>query len=245
MKKEMMIAMLMMSGVLLQAKAQEAGAPETVIAGKGSDSYWSISGDFLRPDADDVWDTAAGVTLKYTKWTRPGAGYALSIGIQNWAANEEFSGFVEPVGGGVNLVFGGNLKGDATMIPIMAVGVYQYELSPTIDLHLEAGIGYVFVNSGMVFEDGVAAFDSRGNLIAFEGYEDDVDIEGNFMGNVAAELRYRARPDSKYTWFAGVGLQFDGIQGKTTISENPISYKLEYDTELQALFARIGVSSRF
>lgn len=238
------IIMLVVAANLLTSHAQDVIADEVVIAGNKHGNYWSVSADFLQPEADDFWDTASGITLKYTNWERPGSGFALSIGMQRWNVNDEFSGFVEPIGT-VDLVFGSNLKGDALVIPLMAVGVYRFEMSPSVNLHLEAGIGYAFVNSDVVFEDGVAAFDSRGNLVAFEAYEDTVDIEGNFMGNVAAELRYKSTPTSKYTWFAGAGLMFDGIQGDTTIEENPISYELKFETELQALFVRVGVSADF
>ncbi len=241
--KKMIIAACLVAG-LQATHVQEVEAEEVVLAGSKQDTYWSVSADFLQPEADDFWDTASGVTLKYTKWERPGSGFALSVGIQRWNANEELVGFVEPIGS-VDLVFGGRLKGDAMVIPLMAVGVYQFEMSPSVNLHLEAGIGYAFVNSDITLEDGAAAFDARGNLVAFESYENKVDIEGNFMGNVAAELRYKSTPASKYTWFAGAGLMFDGIQGDTTTEETPLSYGLKFDTELQALFARFGVSADF
>jgi len=218
-------------------------AEDQVIASEtsaGSSREWSASVDIVRPGDDVFWDKGTGGTIKYTVMQTDTRGYAFSAGIQNWTVNEKIYSSGGNIGGGVVAAYASQLKGDASLVPLSALGVFRHELSPNLSLGLEAGLSYVIVNSKVKYDEalGVAA----GGQGAIVGYESDVDIDNGFLAVFAADLRYKNNPSSKWTWFAGVGGQADLSKGDVTYPATPITGSAVAESELKALVVRIGLT---
>lgn len=221
--------------------AEESASADVVSAQPTGE--WSFSIDVIRPGDDLFWDDARGGTVKYTMWKKPGLGLAFSAGIQNWGVNEEINSFASDIGNGLVLAYAAQLEGDAQMIPISALGVWRQELSPTVKLNLEAGLSYVIVNSDVQYVEA-AALGNRSGVLT-EAYATDVDIDNGIVAVFAADLQYKNTPDSKWTFFAGVGGQADVSKGEVVYPFTPISGYAEGENELKGLFVRFGVVNSF
>ena len=216
----------------------------TTAGGPTKTCEWSLSLDGVRPGDDLFWDKGTGGTLKYTVMQTPTRGFAFSAGVQKWDVNEDVAAGVDDLGGGYQLAYGFQLQGDASLIPVSAVGVLRHELSPGLHLALEAGLSYVIVNSKVKFVE--LGYLAQGNdLIAGEAYASDVDIENGLVAIFGADLRYRSNPSSKWTWFAGVGGQVDLSKGTVTYPYTPLSGAGEGESELKAILFRAGLASAF
>lgn len=223
------------------AQADENDSPN--LEATKSPGQWSFSLDVIRPGDDAFWDDARGATVKYTTWRKPGQGLALSVGIQNWSVNEEIGSFGQDLGGGVGLGYAAQLAGDAQMIPISALGVFQLEMSPSVNLNIEAGISYVIVNSDVQYLEAAVIGNSRG--VFTESYATDVDIDNGIVAVFAADLQYKSKPESKWTFFAGAGGQADVSKGDRFYPFTPLSGTATTENELKGLFVRVGLSSSF
>lgn len=225
------------------ALSQEESAPvvEAVAAPAASLRQWSASVDIVRPGDDFFWDKGAGGTIKYTVMQTPTRGFAFSAGVQNWSVNEEIGLVGGNLGGGYVGAYAAQITGDAQLIPLSALGVFSHELSPGLQLGIEAGLSYIMVNSDVQYVEAIGV--GRGGQSAISSYVSDVEIDDGIVAVVAADLRYRTTPSSKWTWFAGAGGQFDVSKGDTTYPATPITGAAVGESELKALFFRFGLAA--
>lgn len=227
---------------VIQSVALGQGESDALVSTSKSSSQWSASVDIIRPGDDVFWDKGAGGSVKYTMWSKPGLGLAVSAGVQKWDVNEEVSSYAADLGSGYAYGYAAQLKGDAQMIPLNVVGVWQYELGPSVKLNLEGGFSYVIVNSNVEYVELGAIGDGR-NIYAADGYVTEVDIENNLMAIFAADLQYKANPSGKWTWFAGVGGQADITKGAVMYPFTPLSGYATGENEMKALFFRFGLAA--
>lgn len=196
-----------------------------------------ISLDYLLPKDDDVWDDAVGATAQLLFGQSGNAALALSIGVQEWSANEDVYGGWTYVGSGIYYGVDTGLKGDATMVPFGLSAIFKSELGEGVNLVLEGGVRYVFVDSSVTVDATEWAMNIYGQSVA-QGYSWDVDIDDGFVGLLAADLDFDLGLQSSL--FAGIGYQFDISKGDVEFRGARIG-----ENELQAFLLRAGFSFGF
>ncbi len=227
----------------LPARAQETTEAPVPATASPQTREWSLHVDVARPGDDLFWDKGAGATFKYTVMQTKSRGFALSAGIQNWSVNEEIGLVGGDIGGGVVLAYASQLKGVAQLIPLSAAGVFRHQLSPKLDLNLEAGLIYILVNSNVEYDEAIGL--ASGGRSVIDSYTSDVDIDNGLLAVIAADLRYKHVPSSKWTWLAGVGYQADISKGDVSYPATPITGAATGESELKALSFRFGLASAF
>lgn len=204
---------------------------------------WRISGEILRPDDDEYWDSAYGGEVQFVNWLTPQRGIGFAVGLQSWKANDTIYTYAETWGRGAGFGYAGGLTGKATMIPVTVSGVFRYDLDEKWLLTAEVKLSYVVVNSSVKYEE-YAVVMRNNQIVAGEGYVVKADIKDNIMFGTGIHLHYQPAK-SDLSFFGGVTGQFDLSKGNATLPATPLSGEARYKNELRAIGFRAGMTAAF
>jgi len=154
------------------------------VSGLAENGLWEAQGslEMIFPSGD-LWDKAIGGELKLIYWRTPELGFAYSIGISQWSADEK----TVPVSPDLSRAWGG----DARYIPlgvsvIMRRGLDRERLSYT----LEGGLSYFICNSSLTLTETAEIPIGDGDPVE-EKDTYDADCNGGIVARVAGGLEDR------------------------------------------------------
>ncbi|MBU4247538.1 MAG: hypothetical protein KKG09_04220 [Verrucomicrobia bacterium] len=214
MKKLMAILIGMMLGVIL-AQAQKLEI--------------SVAPNYVFPSEKDTWDKAYGIEGQLRLWANEYVGIAAAGGIQRWDINETSDALIL----NDEILAVTDFTGSANMVPLggsLLIRPIPADWTKLIQLTIEGGVRYVFVNSNvkgtMVETDPVSV--SEGN----------VDMDNGLIGLVAGDVGIV--PLENFSIFVGGGYQFDLSKGNVDWLDSNIS-----DNKMKGWFVRGGVTLMF
>lgn len=213
-----------------------------------SKGKFRLGGTFISPSGD-LWKSGGGINAQWIIPMKENFSVGISIGAQKVKVNTDVVDD-PPVNtssryGLTYMGFVDSYEGDATLIPLGASGIYNIPLSQAV-LSLEAGIKYVFVTGDVTANmlDGV--FDPYGNVLDADRWREDVDIKGNLLGTVGAQITFSLNESLEL--YVGGGYQFDIVKSDIKITGSRWS---DYDglkigeNELAGAFGEAGLVFKY
>lgn len=215
-----------------------------------------LNGIYVKPGDDKSWENAAGAEVSGTLWLNQYFGILGSVGVENWAVNEDENSDGFDTGRRWSGRNGGwiyrNLpvyrydlwetKGSATVVPIGISGVAKIPVTHAFNITFEGGVKYLFVNSNVNIEGGYqeAAY-YMGRKIAqgdVYSYETEVDVDNGVIGIIAGDCNFALTEAVSIN--VGGGYRFDLLKLKAEAD----GFESE-DIESKGAFVRAGVSLKF
>jgi len=195
-----------------------------------ADTGYEVRGNisYYIPDDSDSWDNSFGFEGQLVSWITSELGIAVAAGISKWDAEDFSESYYDPY---YDETVSVAVKGDIQLIPLGVSALIRPQLNE-IELTLEAGMRYIYVNSNVYAAASVV--DSYGSYFISEK----IDIDNGIVGRVSADLGFPLSEST--TLFGGLGYQFDISKGKATWADVHLG-----DNELEAFFWVIGLSVRY
>ena len=199
-----------------------------------SDSALRVRGLYLKPELEDYWDESYGLEVQLLyEWSR-NVSFALSVGFQQWQANEALFDSVIQLGPNLFEVATIQDDGEANMIPLGLSVLFDADVNERIHLELEGGIRYVFVDSDVTESVVAGLSDREGNISAVGSAEGELDYDDGIVALLGLTLGYDISEAA--TLFAGGGYQFDLEKGDASIDGDVL-----FENELEAAFGQLGL----
>jgi hypothetical protein len=202
------------------------------VASLAENGQWEAQGSLETViPSGDLWDKAIGGELKLIYWKTPELGFAYSIGISQWSADEK----TVPVSPDVSRSWGG----DARYIPLGVSVIMRRGLAnPRLSYTLEAGLSYFVCNSSLTLTETTQIPIGGGDSVE-EKNTYDADCNGGFVARVAGGLEWNWTRQSRI--FMKAGYQLDVDKGEATVDW----LNVHQDLELGGFFAQLGVGIPF
>jgi len=109
----------------------------------------------FMPSQEEDWDGATGVEAQARFWSDSNFGIALSAGIDSWRARKEYSEQSDDAG-----TIASSIYGNMTLLPVGASLLIRNHAGNRLTVILEAGVRYVFTDSGINAETGYPLYSS-------------------------------------------------------------------------------------
>jgi hypothetical protein len=150
----------------------------------------------IGPTRGEDWDSAAGFEAQIRFWSERSRALAFVVGGQMWKAPEEYSEWDDN-----GTAYTSWIAGDATILPVGLSVFLRRTLSPGLDITLEGGARYVFVDSSLDVDVTTRNQDGIG------GYTESIDIADTFLGVLGVNIE--ADFGNGLGLLLGAGYQFD------------------------------------
>lgn len=164
----------------------------------------SLSGRYAFP-SDDMWKSGFGVELQWRRWYDGGFGWGVAAGYESW--DIESGELALHDDSAIPL----DISGDATIVPIGASALYR-QTAGSVDWILEAGLRYLFVDSGVRVHR--AYTDHLGRWVEID---DTVPLDNRVAAVLALEVQ--GPIDDLTGWFLGAGYRIDFTSGENWLYE--------------------------
>ena len=193
----------------------------------GSPADVAIRIGAIAPTSEQDWDGGVQIEGQCRFWQDEHVGVALSVGMDQWHAREEYAESGDASYAMVTLV-----SGDTTLIPIGVSLLYRMPISMHAQWVLEGGVRYVFVDSSVVasldYVDGAGGY-----------YLEDTIRAENFAQGVVG-LSLEGSIDEPLRFMVGVSYQFDLTEPIETFDGEDLGA-----TCFDAVVFKIGFSADF
>jgi len=195
----------------------------------GSSEFRFLLNGYTPASEDDNWDSAYGLDVELVNWLSPAVGFAAVVGASQWNAKEyELHDYYSDSGTTVNA----RINGDALVCPVGLSVLFRPVKSRTLEVTMEAGARYAFVNS-----DVNAGYEISGPS-GTTRETDRIDIEDGAYGLIALDVAFPLSPNAGIS--LGAGYQFDLSNNDAEYNGTDIG-----KSDFEATLVRIGFNARF
>jgi hypothetical protein len=151
---------------------------------------------WLAPGKDADWSSAAGVEVQARFWQAQRVGFALAAGCDSWnAVNDVIDRSDEEA------YLHTSVSGDAIVVPVGLSMLYRSSVMEDMDLMLELGFRYMFVDSS-IYSEAIYQDDAESKSLAGT-----VSIENSLVAVVGLNLEMKA--NDQLSVELGISQQFD------------------------------------
>lgn len=213
MKLKQLAQVLALSLVAAAAVAEEQGDTETAV------KIYALS-----PGRSEDWSSGSGVEAQLRFWGETGCGMALAFGYESWPAipvhstEEDEHGYMST-----------SISGSAELLPVGVSWVYRDTMSEQVQLTLEAGLRYLFVDSNVGVE--VDLVDDQGAAFI----RDTIETDDSILAVFGVGLRVRLAEN--VTLQAGLGYRLDMVKPREYLLGEEVGR-----TSFQASSAGLGLA---
>jgi hypothetical protein len=205
-------------GLILATLALTATANQPEIG-----MYWR----HLLPAKSEDWSSAEAFETQLRFWNPNGWGLALSIGVEDWEAKDDF--YSEGDG---RSYFSTAVTGSLTAIPAGISVMHRRQISDGLFLTFDAGLRYVFCESDMSVQTEVN--DSLGH----DFYNDPIQTDNAVLAVFG--IMFEGWIGNEVSIQGGFGYQIDLVELKETFQGKDIG-----STSLDAACFRLGIAWTF
>lgn len=216
-----------MKTTLFTAAVLVAAGAVCAVAGELGETEVSARWLGIMPQRDQDWSSAGGIELQARFWSSENIGWAVSAGLENWAARYEFLEEWDEEG-----YSSLSVGGDLAALPAGVSVLFQPMLTEDMRIVAEIGLRYMLCSSDIVS----AAYleDSQGT----DSFLDPVEV-GNAVVGIAG-LSFEGTIDDDIRLSVGLGYQFDIMPPAETVAGRDIG-----NTSFAGMALSIGVSWSF
>ncbi len=151
---------------------------------------------WLAPGKSEDWSSAAGVEMQARFWQGDRVGFAVAAGCDVWNAVNDV---IEESDDTAYLYT--SVSGDAVAVPVGLSMLYRAEMMEDMDLMLELGLRYMFVDSS-VYSEAIYEDDTESVSLA-----DTVSIDNGLVAIIGLNLEMKA--NEQLSVEVGIAQQFD------------------------------------
>lgn len=189
-----------------------------------ADDGFRVSSQFIVPGDSESWDDAVGLEAQYIVWATPNLGLALAAGIGSWRVTDDVLVGYDP---DVDVAAVVSADGSALTLPFGGSVLFRPAMDGPAKVTLEAGLRYVFVDSGVDIE--AAVYDGSDTVYI----TDNVDFDDGVIGLIGADISFPISP--KVDFGFGAGYQVDIVKGDVYWMGERIG-----ENEMKGIFIRLG-----